>query len=108
MSYSVTLSNGKSFGSLGVSGDYFVSKEAVSAADLAEGMDRVIISGEPAEGESWPPIAAGVYTNLDVVHVFRADGESYICIREHDTSEAEALRDRADIEYLAMMTGVEL
>ena len=106
MSYSVRLSNGKSFGSLGTSADYFTSKSKVTAEDFAAGMDRVVISGEPAEGESYPPIAAGTYTDLTLSHVFAADGLWYFCLRQPDYEAIEALRDRADIEYLAMMTGV--
>ena len=108
MSYSVRLSNGKTFAALGTSADYFTSKSEVKAEDFAAGMDRVVISGEPDEGESYPPIPVGTYTDLSVRHIFAADGLWYFCFMQPDYEAIEALRDRADIEYLAMMTGVEL
>ena len=108
MSYSVILSNGKRFSGLEPAGDYFRSKSPVSEADFSAGMSKVVIASSGGDEDFSGPLPVGTYTDLELHNLFEASGEWYFCLMHKDTSEADALRDRADIEYLAMMTGVEL
>ena len=108
MSYSLILSSGKSFTGLEANGDYFETASPLAAEDFSGLMSRVSVVDNGNNDGVVPPVEAGIYTDLEVCHIFSADGKSYVCLKHKDTSEADALRDRADIEYLAMMTGVEL
>ncbi len=108
MSYSVILSNGKSFSGLDGAGDYFKSKSPVSAEDFSGNLGRVIVSASGGEQDTSSPLMPGTYEDLELFNMFEALGEWYFCLRAKDTTERDALKDRADIEYIAMMTGVEL
>lgn len=108
MSYTVIFSNGKAFSGLEAAGDYFKSKSPVSSEDITAGLSRVVISASGGSEEFGAPTLPGTYTDLELFNMFEANGEWYFCLRQKDNTEAEALKDRADIDYIAMMTGVEL
>ena len=109
MSYSVILSDGKSLSGLEVSSDYFVSKAEVRAEDFEGRLARIEVVDDGGEVVSEAaPLEVGEHEDMELFNLFKTDGQWYFCLRERDKSEAESLRDRADIEYIAMMTGVEL
>ena len=108
MSYSVTLSNGKAFNPLTVSGDCYESEEHITADMFSGGMSKVIIRKHGNDEEMGCPFEPGEYTGLELGGVFSADGKSYFWFTRPSEEELARLKDRADIDYLAMMTGVEL
>ena len=98
----VKFSNGLELKGCERRGDTYVTGEAVSASDLAGGLHRVEVkdteSGSVEEYENvW----------LEGVRDVRG-GRKAIDMRELGYYEREAMKLRSDVEYLAMMTGVEL
>ncbi|MBQ7216811.1 MAG: hypothetical protein IJS39_12610 [Synergistaceae bacterium] len=107
MSYSVILSNGTELRDLRLSGNCFVSKVPVSAETFSGGLDRVTISGTQ-DGIEPCAYELGEHKAMELGRVFTVSGEWYFWLEEPSTEELRRLKDRADIEYIAMMTGVEL
>lgn len=98
----VKFSNGLELKGCEMHGLTCVTSEAVGMNDLAGGLRRVEVkdadSGEVREYvDLW----------LDGVRGVRG-GRTAIDLRELGYAEREALKLRSDVEYLAMMTGVEL
>ena len=108
MSYTLTLGNGKSFTDLTVSGTCFVSKTPVNAEDFSGGMNRVILSGTPASDFERAPFANGELPKCRFGNVFPADGIYYFYFEPISPEELAQMKAEADIDYLALMTGVEL
>lgn len=96
------LSNGLELKGCRYSGGSYETEESVGATDLAGGLRRVEIthteSGEVEElNNVWLEGYAG-----------RPEGGSRFSIRELGYYEREELKLKANVEYLAMMMGVEL
>ena len=105
MSYRVELSNGKVFSGLEMSGTCYVSKVEVKESDFAGGMRRVKVK-QTVEGMPCP-----LEYELECAElggVFKNDGEWYFWFLERSAEETARLKLSADVEYVAMMTGVEL
>lgn len=108
--YTITLSDGTALTGLTLNGGNFVSKKEVSAETFAGRLRNVVIAG-PVDGFGLVG-QHEVMELLQVAHYTKAkhgveDGY-YIALRDIPAEELERLRDRADIDYLAMKVGVEL
>ncbi len=108
MSYSVTLTDGTVFSGLGISGTCFTSKRPIRAEMFDCGTKKVTIqaTGDDAGIES--PYGLGEIEGLEFGRVFTVEDEYYFYFTRLSEEELSAMRNRADIEYIAMMTGVEL
>ncbi len=107
MTYTITLSNGKVFSGLRASGSCFVSKNKVTADDFSGGLKSVTVLPVPETSDE----DAGVTQTLKACKlgkVFVVDGEYYFWLEVPAQEELERLQDRADLDYIALMTGVEL
>ncbi len=71
-------------------------------------LDRVRVSVNPGSDAADYEGIAGEHIAMELGGIFEADGEWYFWLREPDAQELARMKDRADIEYIAMMTGVEL
>ena len=108
----VTLADGTQLSGLELNGNNFVSKTEVTADTFKGKLGRVIIEGDAEADEAG---LIGEHHNMELVQVTHytqathglADGW-YFALREIPAAELEALRNRGDIDYIAMMTGVEL
>ena len=110
MSYKVELSNGKVFSGLGINGTCFVSKAEVKAVDFAGGMKLVKVSGryEPETGESGGYEVSYEWEYPKLGGVEKIGSEWYFWFEEVSEESRAVEKAAADVEYLAMMTGVEL
>ena len=108
MSYTLTLSNGKVFSGLEVSGTCFVSGQPITEADFDGGLRHVVLAGTPEEFGETAPFEIGELPTVKLGSVFMVGDKYYFSIEPIDQTTLERERNRADIEYLAMMTGVEL
>ena len=107
MSYKVTLSNGVELKDLALNVNCFVSKSPITAQTFAGGLDKVVISGT-SDGIEPCAYELGEHKAMELGGVFSVDGEWYFYLTEPSAEELEKLKTQADIEYIAMMTGVEL
>lgn len=97
--YSITLSDGTVIGNLIMNGNNFVSEVPLSA-DIFEGkLSRVTISDGETEKEYGP---------MKFYETASPDGKYYFILTEISESEIKALKIRADIDYIAMMSDIEL
>ena len=103
--FSVILDDGTTFVHLAVNGSYFVSKTEVRREQFAHfrGKYRVVLeSGEDPYG------VAGEYEGRELSDYRVSAGGWYFALSSVDGVRLERERTRADIEYLAMMSGIQL
>ena len=108
MIYTLTLSSGKVLSGLKMNGGCFVSKTEVKAEDFSGGLKKVIVHGV---GDT--PEEQGIDVRTEMIcctlgDIFTVDGEYYFWLNIPSEQELESMKARADVDYLALMTGVEL
>ncbi len=98
--YSVTLADGTVINGLSMNGNNYISKTEISADIFDGNLSSVVVS----DGES-----EETFENMALIHLTSyASGEYWFALRQMSANELERLQLRSDIEYLSMMTGVEL
>ena len=103
--YTVILDDGTTFTGLTVNGSYFVSQREVTRGMFSKwrGSYKVLCDGED---DTYG--LAGEHSGCVLSDLRSGAGGYYFALGEVDAVMLERERVRADIEYLAMMTGVEL
>lgn len=97
--YTITLSDGTTLENLKLNGDNFISKVKVDAALFVGNCSPLIISdGENEE----------IHEHAELVQITEYDGEYWIVFRDISEQEIRDAKVRADIDYMAMMTNVDL
>ena len=110
--FKITLADGTQLSNLKLNGNNFVSKAEVTADTFRGKLSSVTIEGD-AETDMFGFIGEHVLMELvQIAHYTQAvhgceDGY-YFLLRDIPKGEIEALKNRGDIDYIAMMTGVEL
>ena len=110
--YTVKLSDGTLLEGLRRNGDSFMSEGELSPEVFRGKLRGVEISG-PSEGIELGKLGRHEVMELEWMGHYTpscqgvADGW-YFELRDLTAGELEALRDRSDIDYIAMMTGVQL
>lgn len=97
--YSIKLTDGTVIENLRLNGNVFISAEEISADVFEDNCDPVIIS-DGDETETHP--------HMDLVAIEQHGDKYWIMLRDRSADELDKLKIAADIEYLAMMTDVEL
>lgn len=97
--YKITLSDGTVLGNLRLNGTNFISESAVTEDMFAGNCCRLVIN----DGEH-----DTIFENMELIHVTVVDGKYWFAFRELTTEEIANIKMQSDIEYLAMMTGIEL
>ena len=103
--YKITLSDGTELRGLGLNGNNFVSKTEIKVSDFAGKLSHVVIEGT-GEDSGYDP--SGEYDHMELLQVTREGDEWWFVLFQRSERELAELRSRGDIEYIAMMTGVEL
>lgn len=97
--YSITLADGTVIGDLKLNGNNFISKTKVSHDTFADNCSPVTISdGEVEE----------VHDNMELVQITEMGDDYWFVLRDISKAEMEKIKMQSDIEYIAMMSGVEL
>ena len=110
--FAVTLADGTQLAGLELNGNNFISKAEITEQTFAGKLGKVIITGD-AEDDEYGLI--GEHHNMELVQIAHytqkvhgcADGW-YFVLRDIPASELEDLQLRGNIDYIAMMTGVDL
>lgn len=102
--YSITLSNGNSLDNLNVNGSMFISNSPVDPNTFTGGLREVTIS---CDGEDTNNLT-GTFAHMQLAVCEPHGTGSWFALYETPAEQLERLKDRADIEYLAMMSGVDL
>lgn len=99
--YSVTLSDGTVIENLTMNGNNFVSKKELTPDIFVDNCSTVIVS----DG-----IESKTYDNMEFVQLTMSPDatEYWFILRELSAAEMAQIKLQSDLEYIAMMTGVEL
>lgn len=97
--YKITLSDGTTISDLTLNGSNFISKTPVYSSTFEDNCSTVIINDGKTERE---------YHNMELVQITEQNGEWWFVLRELSKEELEKIKTQSDIEYIAMMTGIEL
>lgn len=109
MAYSIELSNGVVLNNLRMNGNNFISDSIIEKSIFDHNLSPVVISSDdPNNIDSF--IEIGVHSNMDLVQITYNENtkEWWFILRDVSESELQYAKMRSDIEYLAMMTDVEL
>ena len=108
----VTLADGTQLSGLELNGNNFVSKTEVTPETFRGKLSKVTITGDTEADEAG---LIGEHSNMELVQIAHytqakhgVDDGFYFVLRDIPAAELENLRNRGDIDYIAMMTGVEL
>lgn len=104
MAYSITLSDGTRISGLGLNGDNFISTDEVKPGDFAGKLSHVKIE---SDSEDYSGLV-GEHGAMELVQVMHYEDGYYFILRDVSSEELERVGMRADLEYVAMMLGVEI
>ena len=97
--YSITLADGTVLSDLELNGNNYVSKTAVQASLFTGNCSPMTISdGENEE----------VHEHAELVQVKRYGDEYWMVFRDISVKELREAKVRSDVDYIAMMTDVDL
>lgn len=97
--YKITLADGAEITDLTRNGDNFISKTRITAEMFLDNCSPVII-GDGIDNE--------VHENVELIQLSEMNGEYWFALRDIPVDELEKMKMQSDIEYVAMMAGVEL
>jgi hypothetical protein len=97
--YKITLSDGTVIENLSLNGNNYISDEEIEKGIFADNCSPVIISdGENEE----------THTAMELIHLTKMGDQYWFALRDLSEAEQEAIKNRSDIEYIALMCDVEL
>lgn len=97
--YSITLADGTVLDNLRLNGNNYISDTPVEKEIFDNNCSVVVIS----DGESHV-----TYENMECVQVTKMGEEYWFILRELSADELAAIKNRADLEYIAMMCDIDL
>lgn len=97
--YNITLSDGSVIENLRLNGNNFISEVPVSTELFMDNCSPIIIS----DGET-----ARIHENMELVQITEMKDEYWFVLQDISEAEMEKIKMQSDIEYIAMMAGVEL
>lgn len=97
--YTITLADGTVLSGLGLNGNNFISADPVDPDIFDGNCTPVVISdGETEE----------THENMELVQVTQVGDDYWFVLRDLSAAELNEIQMRADIEYIAMMAGIDL
>ena len=105
--WKITLADGTTLDGLTLNGNNFVSAKSITADAFAGKLSHVMIEGPEDVDDAG---LRGEHEYMELLRCQKDDslGGYAFVLRDIPASELEKLKNRGDIEYIAMMTGVEL
>lgn len=97
--YTVTLTDGTVLLNLRMNGNNFISAEPVTDETFVDNLDPVTISDGEYEDQ---------HEHMALIYTQRRGDEYWFALRDRTPDELARLKIQSDIEYLAMMTDIEL
>ncbi len=98
-SWKITLSDGTRLENLGLNGNNFISGAKITEDDFKGKLSKVIIEGKDFKQE---------YNNMELVQIAHYEDGYYFVLREISQEELDKLKMQSDIEYLAMMSDIDM
>lgn len=99
--WKITLADGTQLENLKLSGNNYISKTKITEDDFKGKLSKVIIENEIDK-------TIEEYEHVELVQIVHYEDGYYFILRELSADELDKIKTKADIEYLAMMTDVDL
>lgn len=97
--YTITLENGITIDDLRLNGNNFISQEEISEEIFDGNLGVVVISdGETDE----------IHKNMELIQITKMGNEYWFILRDIPKGEIEMAKLRSDIDYIAMMSSIDL
>ena len=97
--YKIILADGTVLSNLKLNGNNFVSDAEVTEDQFIDNLDPVVIN----DGET-----DDVHEHMALVQIIKYGEQYYFVLRDRTPDELLRIKMQADIEYLAMMSDIEL
>lgn len=97
--YRIVLADGTEIGGLRMNGNNFVSDVPV---------DEAVFDGNLTPVTIYHGLIPEIHEHMELVQVTKMKNEYWFVLRDISKSELDAMQVHADIDFLAMMTDVEL
>lgn len=97
--YKVTLADGTVIDNLRLNGNNYISEKKLSADMFLGNLGTVTINDGDKDV---------MYENMTLVQLAKYDDEYWFILRTMTKKELQEIKNRSDIDYIAMMTDVEL
>ncbi len=97
--YTITLADGTAISNLLLNGNNYVSQNPIDSTNFDNNCSPVAIS----DG-----INSEVHDNMELVQVTNVGEEYWFVLRDISSEELAKNQMQSDIEYVAMMAGIEL
>lgn len=98
-SWKITLSDGTKLENLRLNGNNFISEAEITEDDFRGKLSKVIIEGKDFKQE---------YNNMELVQIAHYEDGYYFVLREISQEELDKLKMQSDIEYIAMMSDIDM
>lgn len=100
-SFKITLADGTQLKDLKLSGNNYISKTKIIEEDFEGKLSKVIIENETQK-------TSEEFEHMELVQIVHYENGYYFILRELSADELDKIKTKADIEYLAMMTDIDL
>lgn len=101
--WKITLADGTQLENLRLNGNNFISDTKITADIFNGNLSKVVIEGIEDEKESIQE-----YEHMELVQIVHYEDGYYFVLRELSQDELDKIKTQADIEYLAMMSDIDL
>lgn len=97
--YIITLADGTEIGNLRLNGNNFISKAPIDATIFEGNCSPVTIRNGGGEE---------IHENMELVQITPVGEDYWFVLRDLSAAELEKIKMQSDIEYVAMMAGIEI
>ena len=102
-SWKITLSDGTKLENLGLNGNNFISETKITEKDFKGKLSKVVFEGKVEEKNFKQEC-----NNMELVQIAHYEDGYYFVLREIPQEELDKLKMQSDIEYLAMMSDIDM
>lgn len=102
-SWKITLSDGTQLTNLRLSGNNFISETEVTEDIFDGNLSKVVMEGIE-DGQE----VKKEYEHMQLIQIVHYEDGYYFALRELSQAELKEIKTQADIEYLAMMSDIDL
>lgn len=103
-SWKITLADGTELENLSLNGNNFVSETIITEDDFKGKLLKVKIEGKTEDGQE----IAEEHEHMELVQIAHYEDGYYFVLRDITEAELEKMKMKSDIEYLAMMSDIDL
>lgn len=103
-SWKITLADGTKLENLRLNGNNFVSESEITENDFKGKLLKVKIEGTTEDGQE----ITEEHNHMELVQIVHYEDGYYFVLRDISEAELDKMKMKSDIEYLAMMSDIDL